>query len=291
MSCVRRLLSRLPRAACIIVACALPWQDTTNPLEIPADDLLDGSSAYSGTYETAPPGDWYGAGPAARQAAAGATLAAESAPRAEAARLAPRLALRPALSSALADKPTLALHLQRELQRVGCYESEPNGAWAVASRRAAKAFLDRVNATLPSDDPDDILLALVKATPGRVCGGPCAAGEVAADGRCLPEAILAPRKPSAAAVYAVPGVAQERSAAAAITSPAALPTAAGQGVATMVAGQPEAAGSRPAGASAASGASSPSASTIAKPSRPDHPASAAVPSLQSRVFSQSRLGF
>ena len=291
MSRVRRLLSALPRAACVIIACALPWPDTTNPLETPADDLLDGSSALSGTYETAPPGDWYGA-PATRQPAAGATtLAGEPAPRPEAARLAPRLALRPAQASTLADKPALALHLQRELHRVGCYEGEPNGAWAASSRRAAKAFLDRVNATLPSDDPDDILLALVRTTPGRVCGSPCPAGEALAEGRCLPEAILAPRKPSVGAAYTFPGAEQERSAAAPVASPAA----AGQVVPTMVAGQPEAAGVRPAGfaGSSVAGTLSPSVPATVKPSRPDHSANGASPKpgFPSWVFTQSRLGF
>jgi hypothetical protein len=103
------------------------------------------------------------------------------------------------------DPAGLARELQRELRRVGCYAGDLDGVWAMASRRAMKAFIDRVNAALPVDTPDPILLSLIKAHHGDVCGKPCPAHErFAEDGRCLPTAVLAHlgkrSAPSAAAV-------------------------------------------------------------------------------------------
>ena len=55
-----------------------------------------------------------------------------------------------------------------------------------------KAFMDRVNATLPTEEPDYILLSLVQAARDKVCGAACPAGQGLADGgRCVPNAILA----------------------------------------------------------------------------------------------------
>jgi hypothetical protein len=90
------------------------------------------------------------------------------------------------------DRASLARALQLELKRVGCYAAEPNGVWTPASRKAMKSFTDRVNASLPVGEPDEILLALVQAHRGEACGAPCPAGQgLAEDGRCLPGAILA----------------------------------------------------------------------------------------------------
>jgi hypothetical protein len=103
------------------------------------------------------------------------------------------------------DRASLARELQLELKRVGCYAAEPSGVWTPASRKAMKSFTDRVNASLPVGEPDEILLALVQAHRGEACGAPCPAGQgLAEDGRCLPGAILAQaaRKAPAPAVAA-----------------------------------------------------------------------------------------
>ena len=90
------------------------------------------------------------------------------------------------------DRAALARDLQIELRRVGCYGGELNGVWTPATRKSMKAFTDRVNATLPLEEPDDILLTLVQAHQGEACGRPCPAGQgLSDDGRCLPGAILA----------------------------------------------------------------------------------------------------
>ena len=90
------------------------------------------------------------------------------------------------------DRDSLARELQRELRRTGCYEGELNGAWTPATRRAMKACTDRLNASLPVDEPDAVLLAMVQGERDLVCGKPCPPGQgPSEDGRCLPDAILA----------------------------------------------------------------------------------------------------
>ena len=44
------------------------------------------------------------------------------------------------------DRASLARDLQSELRRVGCYSGELNGIWTPATRKAMKAFTERVNA-------------------------------------------------------------------------------------------------------------------------------------------------
>lgn len=90
----------------------------------------------------------------------------------------PRRTGDPALPSSASDAPgtgaprsrgSLARELQIELRRVGCYADEVNGTWTMQTRRAMKSFTDKVNATLPVDKPDEILLALVKGQREPVC--------------------------------------------------------------------------------------------------------------------------
>ena len=86
----------------------------------------------------------------------------------------------------------LTSDLQRELKRVGCYGGEINGAWTQSTRRAMALFMERVNATLPANEPDYILLTLVQGHAALACGTDCPAGEVyGSDGRCLPAAVVA----------------------------------------------------------------------------------------------------
>lgn len=95
------------------------------------------------------------------------------------------------------DRTQLARELQRELRRVGCYEGELNGGWTTSTKRAMKAFTERVNASLPIEEPDLVLLSLVKGQPDRICGQPCPAGESTEGGRCVPTAVASSqRKPA-----------------------------------------------------------------------------------------------
>jgi hypothetical protein len=89
------------------------------------------------------------------------------------------------------DRASLAQDLQRELARVGCYDGQINGVWTTSTRQAMKAFLERVNATLPITQPDDILLALVRGQRVMACGTTCPSSQALTDdGRCMPTAIL-----------------------------------------------------------------------------------------------------
>jgi hypothetical protein len=89
-------------------------------------------------------------------------------------------------------KRELALDLQKELTRVGCYDGEINGTWSAASKKAMAAFTERVNATLPVEEPDYILLTLVQGHAALACGKSCPPGQgLSGDGRCQPRAILA----------------------------------------------------------------------------------------------------
>ena len=95
------------------------------------------------------------------------------------------------------DRSQLARELQRELRRVGCYDGEINGGWTTSTKRAMKTFTERVNASLPVEEPDLVLLTLVQGQTDKTCGRPCPPGESAGDGgRCVPSAVaLSPRKP------------------------------------------------------------------------------------------------
>jgi hypothetical protein len=90
------------------------------------------------------------------------------------------------------DRTSLVRELQRELRRVGCYDGAFNESWTLATRSAMKTFTNRINAILPIDKPDQILLTLVQGYRDRVCDVACPPGEgLAKDGRCLPNAVLA----------------------------------------------------------------------------------------------------
>jgi hypothetical protein len=89
------------------------------------------------------------------------------------------------------DRAMLVRELQRELTRVSCYSGALNGVWTTSTREAMKSFTDRVNARLPVENPDAILLSLLRSHQGQACGS-CPTGQsLAKDGRCLPIAILA----------------------------------------------------------------------------------------------------
>ena len=90
------------------------------------------------------------------------------------------------------DRPALTREIQRQLKRIGCYRGDVSGVWSPAVRQAVRAVTDRVNASLPIDQPDPILLAMVQSQEPGTCGASCPNGQSrAADGRCLPAALVA----------------------------------------------------------------------------------------------------
>lgn len=68
------------------------------------------------------------------------------------------------------DRETLIRGIQRQLKRLSCYDGAVDGKWTPQLRAAIKVFADQVNAKLPVDRPDYILLRLTEAHEGRVCG-------------------------------------------------------------------------------------------------------------------------
>lgn len=104
-----------------------------------------------------------------------------------------------------ATRLQLTRDLQSELKRVGCYGGEITGAWTPSTRRAMSAFMDRVNASLPMEEPDYILLTLVQGHKSVACGETCPSGQSSGvNGRCLPNSVLAARatKPATRVVAA-----------------------------------------------------------------------------------------
>src|SRR5262245_23999939 len=170
------------------------------------------------------------------------------------------------------DRDSLARELQKELKRVGCYEGELNGTWTPSTRQAMKAFTDRVNATLPTDDPDSILLTLVQAYQDKVCGKSCPVGQGLSDGgRCVPTSILA-----RAAKKGVPppprATASGEKLSPAITAWSTTTTAA-----TPTPGPAVAPAATPAGAPAVAAPPTDGRMALAGPAGPEVPATGAAP--------------
>ena len=86
----------------------------------------------------------------------------------------------------------LVRDIQYELKRAGCYDGEMHGSWNSGTKHAMQTFTQRVNASLPLEQPDYVLLTLLQSQKGQACGKGCPTGQVVADGgRCLPRAIVA----------------------------------------------------------------------------------------------------
>jgi hypothetical protein len=96
-----------------------------------------------------------------------------------------------ALGSAGAAKNGLVSELQRELTRIGCYGGEINGIWTRSTRRAMGALIQRVNARLPTAQPEPVHLALAQGQHGRICAE-CPTGEESkSDARCANRTVVA----------------------------------------------------------------------------------------------------
>lgn len=145
------------------------------------------------------------------EAPPGVTVVADSRPKAEAlASPIPVVVPRPQAANDEARR-ALARDIQKELKRVGCYDGDVDGQWNSVTRKAMGAFNERVNASLPVEAPDFILLTLVQGHTARACGRLCPAGQaLSGDNRCLPRALLsakaaAPKQPVAKQVATVQG--------------------------------------------------------------------------------------
>ena len=129
----------------------------------------------------------------------------------------PRVPVGETRAAAPLDGAALTREIQRQLRRVGCYRGDVTGVWSPSVRQAMKALTDRVNASLPVEQPHPVLLAMTQSQAPGICGAACPSGQDrAADGRCLPSALVA----RARRTPAPSGVAQARPAQPAARTPA-----------------------------------------------------------------------
>ncbi len=84
-----------------------------------------------------------------------------------------------------AQNVELVRALQRELKRVGCLSSEPDGNWGEASRSAFKNFVKHAKLSVDNDEPTAAVLDAASATRTRVCPLVCEEGEHVVRGRCV----------------------------------------------------------------------------------------------------------
>ncbi len=83
------------------------------------------------------------------------------------------------------------MRLQQQLRRVGCYGGKINGMWSTGTRSAMAKFNSRIEAELPIDEPDYVLLTLVEKFEDRACGIACGSGQIPdARGVCVARAEL-----------------------------------------------------------------------------------------------------
>jgi hypothetical protein len=136
--------------------------------------------------------------PDADEAAKGFATAANASPSAERRVSAALVEVAPTrtIASPQASAPAqprgqdLIRALQRELSRTGCYAGRINGEWTRSTQSAMKAFTARVNASLPVDRPDIVLLALLQGERHVACGACPAGQQLGLGGDCMPVAIL-----------------------------------------------------------------------------------------------------
>ena len=96
----------------------------------------------------------------------------------------------------------LVLDIQQQLKRVGCYWGRMDGSWGLATKDAMKDFTNRVNATLPLNEPDYVQLTLIQSHAERTCDA-CPAGQsLSASGRCVGQPITAQAKQTNAPLVA-----------------------------------------------------------------------------------------
>jgi hypothetical protein len=72
------------------------------------------------------------------------------------------------------DAVSVTRGVQRHLKQAGCYDGPVNGAWNGQTRKAMYEFTGVVNARLPVDRPDPVLLVLLESNPDASCASGCA---------------------------------------------------------------------------------------------------------------------
>lgn len=73
-----------------------------------------------------------------------------------------------------ADQVSVVRAVQQQLKRAGCYSGRVNGVWSPSTRKAMAAFTTVVNARLPVNRADPVLLVLIESNPAALCSPDCA---------------------------------------------------------------------------------------------------------------------
>jgi hypothetical protein len=105
---------------------------------------------------------------------------------------APARAARPTTEEAIPrfeDEMSVTRAVQAELKRAGCYSGPVNGVWSASTRAGMGEFATRVNARLPVDRPDPVLLALLETHNKISCTAGCSMG---GEDECVPRAAPPP---------------------------------------------------------------------------------------------------
>ncbi len=104
----------------------------------------------------------------------------------------------PADTSDAMKRATLVRSIQTELTRLGCFSGEIDAQWSADTRHAMRMFNTRIDATLPVEKPDYILLTLLRGQSAAGCGRQCPAGQDS----CVPVAMTADVLPGSASLTA-----------------------------------------------------------------------------------------
>jgi hypothetical protein len=102
----------------------------------------------------------------------------------------PRVPVGDAKAEPPPEGAVLARQIQVQLKRVGCYRGDVTDVWTPAVRQAMRDFTERANASLPVNEPDPVLLAMLQSHAPGTCSDVCPHGqERAASGRCVPSVL------------------------------------------------------------------------------------------------------
>lgn len=96
----------------------------------------------------------------------------------------------------------LALALQQELARVGCYRLRVDGQWGPGSRRALNSYLARSGQSADGREPTPALVRMVRDSPAGICPAPVAAPRVSQPARTTTPSAPRPVQPQPAAPVA-----------------------------------------------------------------------------------------
>ncbi|HEX5959150.1 MAG TPA: hypothetical protein VFY92_10930 [Hyphomicrobiaceae bacterium] len=100
------------------------------------------------------------------------------------------------VAAAPLEGTALIREIQRQLKRIGCYQGDASGVWTSSVRQSMRILTERANASLPIDQPDPVLLALVQNQAAGACSAACPEGQDrVAGGRCVPAALVAAEQP------------------------------------------------------------------------------------------------